>query len=252
MPRLNRLAACTGLLAGMSMAATPLAAADVASGDASLATTFGQSGGFNAESLKAHNHRYWRHRDRIDAGDVLAGVLIIGGIAAIANAASKADRQDRYRERDYRYDRPEYREDRDRRRSGEPRGIDRAVDMCVAEVERDVRIDTVDSVERNGEGWRVAGTIFNGDRFTCSIGSDGRIDNVDYGDSFAAAAVPADNQHSDDRYRAAWAQHDNAPSSQATTPGADGKPAYPGGPVDGDLEADGADDRYGMAEAPTI
>ena len=31
---------------------------------------------------------YGRHRDRIDAGDVIAGALIIGGIAAIASAAS--------------------------------------------------------------------------------------------------------------------------------------------------------------------
>ena len=37
----------------------------------------------------------WGHRghhDRVDAGDIFAGILIIGGIAAIASAASKADR----------------------------------------------------------------------------------------------------------------------------------------------------------------
>jgi hypothetical protein len=48
----------------------------------------------------------WRgHRDGIDAGDVIAGALIIGGIAAIASVASN-DRSDRgygYRDRDYRY-----------------------------------------------------------------------------------------------------------------------------------------------------
>jgi hypothetical protein len=45
--------------------------------------------------------RHWRHRDRVDTGDVLAGILIIGGIAAVASAASKSSRN---REaNDYRY-----------------------------------------------------------------------------------------------------------------------------------------------------
>ena len=44
-----------------------------------------------------------RHNDRdgISAGDVIAGALVIGGIAAIASAASNNDR-------DYRYDRAGY------------------------------------------------------------------------------------------------------------------------------------------------
>jgi hypothetical protein len=49
-------------------------------------------------------------RDRgngIDAGDVIAGALIIGGIAAIAAAVSDDDDGDRY-DRDYRYDRAGY------------------------------------------------------------------------------------------------------------------------------------------------
>ena len=49
----------------------------------------------------------WRDRDRgdgIDAGDIIAGALIIGGIAAIASAAGndgydRYDRYDRYNQR---------------------------------------------------------------------------------------------------------------------------------------------------------
>lgn len=51
------------------------------------------------------------HRDRgIDGGDVLAGILLIGGIAAIASAASKSGR-DRDA-RDYRYEDGRYEDGR--------------------------------------------------------------------------------------------------------------------------------------------
>ncbi len=255
MTRFKSAATGIGLLAALSMAATPLAAADFAAPAPASSTAIPKFAVFDVNSLKAERHRYWRHRDRIDAGDVLAGVLIIGGIAAIANAAAKSERNERYRERDYRYDRevrPDYRGDGDRRRSDGARGIDRAVNMCVAEIERDVRIDTVDSVDRDGDGWRVNGTIFNGDRFTCEIGPDGRIERVDYGDGFAAATAPAGSQHSDERYRAAWAQVDAAEAAAPAPSGGNAEPlpAYPGGPVDGDLEPATGDDRYDMADAP--
>ncbi len=72
----------------------------------------------------AAGHRRYRHRrDRgVDAGDVLAGILIIGGIAAIANAAKGSS--ERYPTRDSRYPEP--------RRGGvsydDGRGCDRAGD----------------------------------------------------------------------------------------------------------------------------
>ena len=47
----------------------------------------------------------YRDRDRgIDAGDVIAGALIIGGIAAVASAAKNNRYDDRYRTRGYGYD----------------------------------------------------------------------------------------------------------------------------------------------------
>ena len=73
-----------------------------------------------------------RHHDRdgISAGDVIAGALIIGGIAAIASAASKSDRG-YYRDDDYRYDRAGY-GDRYNYRAN-PR---QAVEQCVRAAER--------------------------------------------------------------------------------------------------------------------
>ena len=66
-----------------------------------------------------------RDRNKIDAGDVVAGALIIGGLAAILGSSKKNQYDDRYsyRDRDYR-----------------PRGnSERAIRKCVRAVERDAR-----------------------------------------------------------------------------------------------------------------
>jgi hypothetical protein len=136
-----------------------------------------------------------RHHDDIDAGDVITGILIIGGIAAIASAASKGkkDRERETRDRDYR-DRDDRGRDEsrgygndDRPSWQEGRGIDSAVNRCVAEVERgDRRVDQVEAVNRDGEGWRVSGRMSGDDNFTCAIGSDGRIRSSNVGGQTAA------------------------------------------------------------------
>jgi len=137
--------------------------------------------------------RHWHKRDRIDTGDVLAGVLVIGGIAAIASAASSASKAKR--EADYRY--PERRDETyrgdNRRGYGDGREDDRsyapgnrsgeavsgAVDRCVGEVERgDRRVDTVDAVSRTMDGYRVEGRTGNGRSFTCTVDGGGQIRSV--------------------------------------------------------------------------
>lgn len=134
----------------------------------------------------------YQHRDRDDTGAwVVGGIIGIGMIAAIASAASKGKRE--ARERDYRGDdydrsdgsrRDDYRygngnDDNRGSYAASPRGIDGAVDRCVGEVERgSTRVETVDSVNRDANGWRVAGRINGGQAFDCSIDSDGRIRSV--------------------------------------------------------------------------
>ena len=258
MAHTRKFATAASFVAALSMAATPAFAADIPAPKSR--GEIAPAAAYDADAANAQNHRYYgyrpyRHRHGIDAGDVLAGVLIIGGIAVIASAANK-DRDERYRDRDYRDRHNDYRERREDSRYDNSRGIDRAVSMCVDRIERDVRVDSVDGVDRTGEGWRVTGTLYNGEGFTCRIGEDGRIDDVDYGGGLArngAAPAPVDdNQHSDDRYAAAWRDLDNQGQPKPMVQDAGGpQPAYPGGPVDGDLEADGAgDDRYRIAAAP--
>lgn len=228
-----RLAGASALLAAVSMAVTPAAAAEHSSGAAHVsAPVFAV---WDSGSVNADQYRRYHRRDRgIDAGDVLAGVLIIGGIAAVASAASNASRNRDYRNRDYPYrggdyrDRPyQYRPYRGDSRYADSRGIDRAVDMCVQAVERNVRVQSVDSVDRLGEGWRVAGSIYNGDGFTCRIGNGGQVEDVDYG---ARAWDGADAGPGQDRQ---WGSdvYEQARRSQ------DAQPAYPGGPAgDSDYE----------------
>jgi hypothetical protein len=190
----------------------------------------------NADGWRRH-----RHRDRIDAGDVLAGVLILGGIAAVASAASNSSRDrdyrdDRYRNDDRyrsRNDSSQYRRDN---RSNAASGIDNAVNRCVGEIERDVRVATVDGVDRDAAGWLVTGTIYNGEGFSCRIDGSGRVDGISYGRGGAVSygGSAPDNQWDDDRYRAAWAQVDTTRAGPPA-PASDGpQPAYPGGPLPGE------------------
>lgn len=248
----TRFAALTGMAAALSMTALPASAASLPVGVSHADVIM--PGVFDADSVNAQDHRWYRYRrhNHVDAGDVLAGVLILGTIAAIASSTSRAERQrrDDYRDRDYRRDdyrdRPyDYRERRGDSRYDGGSGINNAVSMCVSRIERDVRVDSVDNVERTGEGWRVSGSLYNGERFTCRIDSNGRVEDVDYGGYSASSAE--DNQLSDDRYEAAWGKVARNESGRAVDAPSTSQPAYPGGPIDGDLVVDG---RYDNGDEP--
>ena len=196
----NTLAAATAVAAAFSLLATPAIAVDLPRPAAAKA--------FDGEALNAERdrrRRWHRDRDDIDAGDVVAGVVILGAIAAIAGAA-KRNREERY-PTEYPY--PDADPDEDvRYRSPvenerfESRGLDRAVDMCVAEVERrSGRIGTVDGANRGTDGWRVSGELENGDSYSCAIGNDGRISDVrvgGYGYGTAPAERVDDYQYDED------------------------------------------------------
>jgi hypothetical protein len=124
----------------------------------------------SATPAAARDHR---DNDGISAGDVIAGALIIGGIAAVASAASNNDR-DRYRDGDYRYDRAGYgdnygydRGDRyggNRWGGGNPRN---AVEQCVYAAERaagryssgQADVTDIRSVRDTRYGFEVRGRI---------------------------------------------------------------------------------------------
>lgn len=145
-----------------------------------------------------------RDRDGIGAGEVIAGALIIGGIAAAAGAFDNDD--DRYRDRRYRDGR--YRDGRyyngDRYDRRGYRGLSQrdAINMCVRAAERDAsryaygraQVTDIRDVDRERGGWEVKGRLYvdnnsrnwrrgrNYDegRFTCEI-RRGRVTDIDYG-----------------------------------------------------------------------
>lgn len=157
--------------------------------------------GWHADSDKAEGWRGYRgyrghrrHRDRIDGGDILAGILVIGGIAAIASAASKNSRDRRYEDRDYRSDNQRYDDRRsDTRDDRGIRGMESAISACSNAAERqagrDARVSAIESVVRDGNGWRVEGELSNSDqlKFLCGA-TEGRVDFVQLGDEDFAFA----------------------------------------------------------------
>lgn len=129
-----------------------------------------------------------RNRDGIGAGEIIAGAVVLGGLAAILSSGNSRD--DRY-DRGGRYDRNGY----DYRRYGNGRS---AVNQCVRAVERDgrrygrVNVDQVSSIDRKKDGYRIKGRVVSDNRndrrwnnrqryqtgkFTCDV-KYGRINNV--------------------------------------------------------------------------
>lgn len=138
-----------------------------------------------------------RDRDGVSTGDVIAGALIIGGIAAIASAASDNDRyDDRYDRRTdgYAYDRAGY-DHRGGYGGGYRMGPRQAVEQCVRATERRLGrggdVTDVRNIDRTRYGYRVTGRVEVGQyggrgwrdqygdrgRFTCII-EGGRVQDV--------------------------------------------------------------------------
>lgn len=219
MVRHSRFSIACAAIATLSLAATPAAAAELPTPRAA-ASAHAAAAEWTDASVTAERSRWRhrRHRDDVDAGDVIAGVLILGGIAAVAGAIDNDRDPPRA---DYRYPASRY----------QGGGMDRAAEMCVAEIERDVRVGSVDGVDRDASGWRVSGSLYDGGGFTCRIGNDGRIFDVDYGRGgvrYDGAAT--DRQWSDEAYASAWDRVDGP----AVAPTEQPQPAYPGGPLPGE------------------
>lgn len=141
-------------------------------------------------------HRHYRHRDGLDAGDVIGIAALIGAVAVIASAASKDRAGDH---RDGRTPDPNgYPEDRNADRQNETDsafGEDAAIDACIDavrdEAERNGGYAEILDVEQplaRGDGeWDVEGRVEQRQsyrdadgqsrRFSCDV-RDGRVADV--------------------------------------------------------------------------
>jgi hypothetical protein len=87
--------------------------------------------------------RWHRHHDDVDAGDVVAGAVVIGGIAAIASAIGEGNRQKQ----------------------------DAAVDTCSREAESrlDGRVTDIAGVTKSKGYYTVEGAVEGGRSFSCTV-----------------------------------------------------------------------------------
>lgn len=241
----SKLAATAALAAAFSLTATPASAAQLPRAAAVMPVKV-----YDSAAEDAANHRWggYRYNRGPRTGDVIAGIVVLGTIAAIASSASK----NRQRAEPYpdRYpDRNPYPEDRNYRtprgQNYDSGGIGRAVDMCLDEVERmRGRVERVNEASRRGDGWRVSGQLESGDGFACQIDNDGRVSDVRIGGQPSpyegAAAAPQGTQWNDEAY--AQARRENGQNAER-------QPSYPGGLYEGEA-ATQDDGRYSLAEAP--
>ena len=223
----SRFSIAAAVVAVSAMTAAPLAAAELP------VLTPAAPGAYDSHVGDAFGHRRWRRHsgDHIRTGDAVAGVAILGVLAAIASSASSNDQRERevYRE--------PYREPARPARGWNNGGIDNAVDQCVNQVERgDDRVGSVDNAARDADGWRVQGSLRNGDVFSCRLDNEGRIRSIDLGDDFAALDAADSPQLSDEAYaQARAATRVSAPRAGPVDGDLNGpRPAYPGGPLPGE------------------
>lgn len=184
------VAACAGLLSSGALAAAPKP-----TGPKTVPITIPLSyqpaaPAWSPSDERYEAHRRWsrhRHNGGIDGGDLLAGVLVLGGIAAIASAIGKSGDEQRertsgsdYPERPYDYRGDEQGAGNDWRgdSSGQDRYAaarqDRAVKACSAEASRSGQVDEIFEVEQADGEWHVRGDFQDGGEFTCTIDRNGR------------------------------------------------------------------------------
>lgn len=131
-------------------------------------------------SPAAANDRYDRNHDGISAGEVIAGAVILGGLAAILSSGKndRYDRDYRYNERGYGYGYDGY----DSRY-----GSRNAVEACVNAAEREAqrrlgsraKVYEIRDIDRERRGYEVDGRIAVRDDYRYSRGRYDRYDRDD-------------------------------------------------------------------------
>lgn len=198
---INSRAAVSSVLAAILLSIAPSAgaatgfSADVSMPDALDAAPAAPAYD-EASEYYGRYRRYHRHRRRgPDAGDIIAGIGIIAGIAIIADAVSKnSKRRDGDRDYDSRTERNDERDyDRDRHDAQDRRvsqgypanDLGSAVSACSTAAEQsaggEVRVQEIRSATRDGKGWRVSGDLDDARSFDCGVSNRG-VDFVQLGD----------------------------------------------------------------------
>lgn len=188
----SRSARLAAILASVSLVSTPALAASLPAPSAPQAVA-APVAGWSPSADVMHDRGWGRHRhddDGIDGGDILAGILLIGGIAAIASAVSNSSKRKQAVQPQYdtpqpapQQQAPAYREPSPKQtwdESAKMSRLDDAADACVDAVSHHAEVDHVYTVDPSGSGYRVAGDFTSGESFSCAVNGD-RVENVHYG-----------------------------------------------------------------------
>lgn len=123
-----------------------------------LLTAVPASAQYRNDYRRDYHRDYHRDRDGISAGEVIAGAVVIGGLAAILSSNNGNYRDGYYNDRfDGRYN-----DGYDWRRNG---GSRQAIEQCVAAVESrggrrtDIDVTRITDVERLRGGYRIEGRV---------------------------------------------------------------------------------------------
>lgn len=190
MARFARLLSVAPLLT-MLGAALPVQAAPLdqqgfpAADHLSILRDAGVANGWDRDRYRyRHRYRHGRYDDGFGIGDVITGIVLIGGAVAIANAISDND-DDRERYRDpypnhYPRNANTYPDDRyvpDRAHDSQAE-MQGAIDRCISGVEREDRVASVDVASRVLNGWTIEGALRGGGLYRCEIDSFGDIRDI--------------------------------------------------------------------------
>ena len=198
------LAVAPAVVAAISLGATPSFAADLSSAGADRVAV-AHDAAWQPAAAPANDYRPWRghrhrHRDGVSVGGVLAGALLIGGIAAVASAATRDSHRSDYPPppsppaypayhtpyaapypAPYPSPYPNQRADY----------AAAAARVCVDAVEHGARVSEGLTVDREDYGFTVRGRLVDGASFACSVDRDGRIARITYdGDDDRAEYAP--------------------------------------------------------------
>lgn len=157
----------------ISMPIAPVSAAEFNINTSAKALSYeeGQLDWTEDNADRRRRHRRYR-RGRVSAGDIFAGIAILGGIAVIADAASKSKKRKRDR---YDYQQPQ----RAPQDGFGGNDIGTAVNLCsdaaLQSAGADYRVDRINSVSQDGNGWRVDGALIGPQStgFSCGVSNGG-------------------------------------------------------------------------------
>lgn len=168
---IQRFAAATVLAAAFCLPVVPASAAR-------LPEAADRPSAYDGSAETAHQSRGWGASRDDD------------GYSDYGSAAPRAP-DDRYQD-DARWAAPDDRQGDNYPAGRRALGLDRVAELCVSVVERERdRVNAVDGLARDANGWSVSGSLYDGSGFSCHIGTNGQLQDVHFGPERAPAPVSA-------------------------------------------------------------